>query len=588
MDLQSLMQEAGNHARNRRYPEAVACLEAATRLAPDFPPAWLSLGMMRTTVGDIDGSETALRRTLELDDENIDALLCLGVLLAGNQHTGEADQVFHRALELAPERVDISHAYSRVLSDTARTEEALAIIRAAQQHAPRDVSLQDKVCCLLNYLPDVPPKTVLEEHLAYGRLVGNPPPAHRISDRSPDRRLRVGYLSADLREHSVAYFLEPVLEHHDRTAFEVICLHIGAGDDKATPRLKGRVDHWRQLFPSTDDVLSRAIIDERIDILVELAGHAMGNRLPVVARHVAPVSVTYIGYPNTTGVPAIGYRLVDAHTDPARSDQWATEKLIRLDGCFLCYRPYEQSPDPAPRDSSSPITFGSFNNLAKLSNQTIDLYGRVLAAVPGSRLLLKGKGLGDTSVRSRVLSRLAAFNIAPERVGVLGHTKTTPEHLSLYHRMDIALDPFPYHGTTTTCEAMWMGVPVISLAGPAHASRVGISLMETVGLPEFIAQSPEDYVRTAAALASDATRLAKLRSGLRDQMKHSPLCDAPAYTRKLENAYREMWRSWCGPEVSKPGPHSPVAPSAHPSPAAPPATPPKAGFLGRIFGNRKP
>lgn len=533
------------HARAGRFPSAAACMELAAAGMPGNADAWVNLGMMRSTIGDITGAEEAFEHAVHVNPNHANGHLCLGILQANDQRTGTADEHFRKAQALAPTRVDIAHAYSRILADTLRTDEALAIIRAAQKHAPADISLQDKVCCLLNYTAGVSPQQIFDEHRKFGTMVGSPTAMHRVTDKSPTRKLRIAYLSGDLREHSVTYFLETLLEHHNRTAFEVWCYHVGAPHERTTPRLKAKTDQWRFLFPVTDDVLSRAIADDRVDILIELAGHAQGNRLTAVARNAAPVNVTYIGYPNTTGVPAIRYRIVDARTDPPGSERWATEKLLRLPECFLCYRPPESAPEVRPRVAGAPITFGSFNNLAKLTPRMLDLWGRLLTRVPGSRLIVKGKGLGDDSVRMRVLDRLGRAGIPAEAVELFGHIDTTAAHMALYERVDIALDPFPYSGTTTTCEALWMGVPVVTLAGQTHVSRVGLSLLETVERPDLVAHSEDQYLDIASGLAADPARLVRLRAGLREQVRGSALCDAAAHARRVEAAYREAWRDWC-------------------------------------------
>ncbi|MBX3377075.1 MAG: tetratricopeptide repeat protein [Phycisphaeraceae bacterium] len=540
-DLPSLLSTANTHARAGRFHEAAALMEDAARLAPADASIQLSLGMMRSTIGDFPAAEAALRRAAELAPRTPEPHLYLGIILANQQRIAEADAAYTAASRLAPGRPDIAHAWSRLLADTARADQAIAVIREALRAYPRDIALHDKLCGLLNYPADIPPAEVFAAHRAFGHLIGAPTPIHRISDFNPDRRLRLAYLSGDLREHSVSYFLEPLLEHHDRTRFEVFCYHVGAPDETTTPRLRSRVPHWRHLFPISDRDLASAIAADGIDILVELAGHAQGNRLAAVALGPAPILVSFIGYPNTTGVPAIRYRFVDAVTDPPDADALATETLIRLPGCFLCYRPYDDPPAVQPRDPGRPITFGSFNNLAKLSHAALDLWGRLLAGVPHARLLLKGRGLGDDSIRAHILSRLSAFGITPDRVELLPHTKTTREHLALYHHVDIALDPFPYHGTTTTCEALFMGVPVVTLAGHTHAMRVGASLLTAVNLAEFITTSDTAYIAAATALAASPARLADLRASLRSLLLRSPLCDGRAYAAKVETAYRSIW-----------------------------------------------
>lgn len=553
----------GVYAQVGKFDEAAACLEVAVRSAPGNAGLWLNLGMMRSTVGNLPGAEAALRKAIDLDGRLTDAHLCLGLLLANQQKTGEADGFFRRASELAPGRADLAHTYSRVLADSGRIDEALAIVRAAQAQSPRDPLLQDKVCCLLNYI-ETDGAAILREHQKYGELLGRPPAAHHITDKSPNRRLRVGFLSGDLREHSVSYFLESLLEHRDPASLEVVCYHVGPPDERTTPRLRSKSDLWRHLFPVADDALRNAIIADNVDVLIELAGHAQGNRLTSLAAAAAPVQMTYIGYPNTTGVPSIGYRIVDSRTDPPGSERFTTERLIRLDGCFLCYRPFDDAPDVELSPDARPVTFGSFNNLAKLSARTIDAWGKILAAVTGSQLLLKGKGLGDSFVSARLLSRLAASGVSADRVRVHGHTPTTREHLEAYSHVGVALDPFPYHGTTTTCEAMWMGVPVVTLAGELHAQRVGVSLLETVGTPELIANDEAAYIDIATRLASDRSRLSEYRATLRERMRSSRLCDGPAHARQFEAAIRSAWQEWCGPSSPAKG----------------------QGMFGKLFGKR--
>lgn len=530
-----------------RYIEAVEHLRVAAEARPNDPGLQANLGMMCSASGDLPGSESALRRAVAIKPDFADALACLGVLLSNQQRMTEAEPALRRAADLAPASATVVYPLVRLLAETGRADEAVAAIRRAQQHAPNDLLLQDKLCMLLNYLPGVDPVEHLREHQRYGQLA--PRPAFRFDDRNrdPNRRIRVGYLSADLREHSVAYYLEPLLARHDRAAVEVYCYHVGVADQTGTPRLAALADHFRQLFPATDGQVIDAIRADAIDILVELGGHTSSSRLAIAAAGPAPIGVSYIGYPNTTGVPAIQYRLVDALTDPPGAERLATEHLVRLPGCFLCYRPPPTAPDPAvpPADSAGVVTFASFNNLAKLSGVTIDLWARVLAAVPGSRLMLKGKGLADSLVSGRILARLASGGISADRVQLAGHTQSTRDHLLAYSQADIALDPFPYHGTTTTCEALWMGLPVVSLVGTIHASRVGLSLLSTIGLGHLAVATADDYVRVAASLAEDAALRRLLRSTLRATVVSSRLCNGPAHARAVDVAYREMWAAWC-------------------------------------------
>jgi predicted O-linked N-acetylglucosamine transferase (SPINDLY family) len=364
----------------------------------------------------------------------------------------------------------------------------------------------------------------------------------------PDRVLRVGYLSPDFKRHSVSYFFEPILRHHDLGRYQTFCYNTGQGEDEVTRRLRAAAATWRDCRAADDAQLLQMIRTDRIDILVELSGHTTGNRLAALAHRAAPIQMTYIGCPSSTGVPAIDYRIVDAITDPPGAEVHASETLLRLPGCFLCYRPPEEAPETSPPPCTlapdATITFGSFNNLAKVSPETARLWADVLRAVPGSMLLLKGKALGDPAARAAVENVLTAHGCSADRLYLLGDIPDLRGHLAAYASVDIALDPIPYTGTTTTCEALWMGVPAVTLRGNLHAGRVGASLLTAAGVSEWIAETPEQYILKAADLAGDRDRLRVMRSTQRQRMSESRLCDAPAHTRALESAYRECWRKW--------------------------------------------
>ena len=354
--------------------------------------------------------------------------------------------------------------------------------------------------------------------------------------------MRIGYVSGDFKRHSVANFLLPVFTHHDRRVFEIHCYSNNVSDDDVTGRLMGAVDHWRRISGLDDEVAAKMIAEDGIDILVDLSGHTAHNRLSLFARQPAPVQVTWLGYPGTTGVAAIGYRLVDSITDPpGDSDSYYCEKLIRLDPGFLSYAPLDPAPEPVLRpNGNGRIRFGSFNNPAKLSPATLDLWGRLMNEVEGSVLVLKGRPFADPQVRRMLLKRFLERGIPEERIVLLEHIAAPDQHMGAYGEIDIALDPFPYNGTTTTCEAMWMGVPVVTLLGNRHSSRVGASLLTQVELTDLIAADEAEFIRIAADLAADAERRAILRQTLRGRMKASPLCDGPGLTRRLEESFRRI------------------------------------------------
>ena len=312
-----------------------------------------------------------------------------------------------------------------------------------------------------------------------------------------------------------------------------------------TGRLRGLSDQWRDIAGKTDDRVAALIREDRIDILVDLAGHTAGNRLLVFARKPAPVQVTWLGYPNTTGLEAMDYRLTEAVSDPpGQTERWHSEELIRLPGTFSCYGPPAESPPvgPLPALEAGHVTFGCFNNLAKLTPPAIELWSQILREVPGARLLLKSRGLADLETAAGVREEFGRRGIEPARLEFNGQELSVTNHLALYNRVDLALDTFPYNGTTTTCEALWMGVPVVTLAGATHVARVGASLLTHLSVEELIADSPVGYVARCVDLAGDLPRLAEIRAGLRERMRASPLCDAPGFTRGFEDALRGMWR----------------------------------------------
>ena len=371
---------------------------------------------------------------------------------------------------------------------------------------------------------------------------------HSRHDRDPERRLRIGYVSPDFRSHSVSHFLGPLLAGHDRRQFEIFGYAQVAHPDIETRRLRGLADAWRSTVGMTTQAVAARIRDDKIDILVDLAGHTANSRLLVFGERPAPVQAAWLGYPNTTGSAAMDYRLTDDIADPqGPGDALHSEELARLPNGFLCFAPAAEAPavaDP-PLLANGQVTFGSFNNLSKVGAATVAAWAPILARVPGSRLLLKGRALANEQARLRLESLFAASNIDAARLEFHAWIDSRSGHLGAYDRIDIGLDPFPYNGTTTTCETLWMGVPVIALCGDRHAGQVGASILARVGLAALSADTVDDYVAAAVSLAGDAARLVELRRVLRATMAASPLCDAASFTRDIEAAYRQMWRHWC-------------------------------------------
>jgi predicted O-linked N-acetylglucosamine transferase (SPINDLY family) len=344
------------------------------------------------------------------------------------------------------------------------------------------------------------------------------------------------------------FFIEPVIRAHDRNRVEVFCYSNVKEPDEATELLQSLADHWYSVAGKSDEEIVQKIKSDKIDILVDLAGHTSDNNLAVFARKPAPVQVTWLGYPNTTGLQAMDYRLTDETADPSDGrERYYSEKLIRLGKGFLCYHPVQAVLDVSslPYKDNGYITFGSFNNLSKVRPEVIKVWAAILHAVPESQLLLKAKQFKDEQVMNNFRERFAEENITSDRLKMYDKIPSNKEHLSMYNKVDIGLDTFPYNGTTTTCEALWMGVPVITLLGESHAGRVGASLLHRVGMPEFVASSVDEYVELTKSLASDRDRLQDIRANLRSRMQNSELMNSRLFTKNLEDAYTQMWRKYC-------------------------------------------
>ena len=527
-----------------RHAEAVAACREVLATAPHHPGAAMALGDACRALGETAAAADAYRAALAVEPANPIALNNLGNALRELCEGEAAAACFHRAIALAPALAPAHANLGSVLTEQGRVAEACAAFRRALELDPGLAGVRSNLLLVLQYTEAG--DAIAAEARAWNRHHGVEAPAVvPVRHRDPERRLRIGYVSPDLRRHSVVYFFEPLLAAHDRERFEVVCYADVRRADAVTERLRGLSERWVASRHLDTEAFAARVQADGIDILVDLAGHTAGNRLAAFARRLAPLQVSYLGYPDTTGLTAMDYRLTDAVADPpGEADRRHVETLVRLPGGFLCYRPPPVAP-PAPR-AGGPLTFGSFNHLPKVTPAVIAAWSRILDAVPGSRLLLKAKALAGASVRQRLAADFAAHGIAPERIETVGWIPDTTGHLALYGRVDIALDTFPYNGTTTTCEALWMGVPVVTLAGDRHAGRVGASLLHRLGLDALVAEDVDGYVARALALAADGGRRAALRGSLRDRFAASPLADAGRLAGAVEATYRAIWRRHIG------------------------------------------
>jgi len=538
--------QIGNIAKSQgRISDALTALRTATRLAPERPPIWLNLGVAALEADARTEALAAFQRAVTLEPTRPETHNILGHTLAALGRTTEARAAFAEALRLRPNYAAAHDNLGRLAKSEGLLSEAISQFRAALTTQPAP-GTHSNLLLALNFLPGLSPVDQLAEHrrwhslyaVSLAPLAPSPAPAS-----AADRRLRIGYLSPDFTHHAVAYFIEPVLAAHDRTRFEVFCYANVRVPDHVTARLRRQVEHWRDIAFLEDHAAAELIRDDSLDLLIDLAGHTAHHRLLVFARRPARVQATWIGYPNTTGLAAIDYRITDRVSDPVGlTEAFHSEKLVRLPTTFSCYRPDDDSPpvNALPAIEPGEITFGCFNSFAKLTPEVFSLWAQILTALPKARLLLKSRGLSDSTVAFRLHAVFSAAGITPDRITLNGEELSVSDHLALYHGVDVALDPFPYNGTTTTCEALWMGVPVITLAGCTHVARVGASLLTHTDLSDWIATTPDAYVQLAVATAHDLPRLRSLRSGLREQLRASPLCDAGKFTRGLEEAFASM------------------------------------------------
>ena len=532
-----------------RSDQAVDCYRRAVDLRPDYIEAWNKLGVALTALGHPAEAADALCRAIALNGHYAPAYANLAVALRDLGQIDAAIAACRRGIELQADQPEPHHNLGRLLAEIGHVDEAIECYQAAIARGDaRGVSGSSLLLALHNR-PDADPRAIFEQHLRWSALHAEPLARHvrpHANDRDPDRPLRIGYVSPNFLRHSVAYFIEAALAHHDRGAFEVTAYADVPHGDDVTARLKTRVDRWVDVVGLTDEQAAARIRDDGIDVLIDLAGHTSGNRLLTFAVQPAPVQVTYLGYPDTSGLKTMQWRLTDERADPAgASDAFYTERLWRLRDTFLCYTPPPEAPAVAEPDRRRPITFACFNTFRKINRTTMQWWAKILHGAAGSRLVLKAHALTSEHARRETHETFARLGIGADRIELLEPASSTAEHLACYHATDIALDTFPYNGATTTCEALWMGVPLVSVRGRTHASRVGTSLLSAVGLSDLAVGDGDYYVGVAIKLAADRVRLAELRHHMRERMRRSPLLDGPAFTRELEQAYRSMWREWC-------------------------------------------
>jgi protein O-GlcNAc transferase len=529
------------------FTEAAESYRRAIKARPDDAGAYYNLAIIHKQLGQTELAATNYRRVVEIKPDFAEAHNNLGNILRDLGQFDEAEASYRRALQIKPQYAEAYYNLGKVLRDLGRLDESVASFRRTLELRPDFADAQSALLFTLNYTAQ-PPAYCLEEARNYGRMV-----SLKVTERyaswqcpEPPQRLRVGIVTGDLFSHPVAYFLEGLLAHIDPTRIELIAYPTQHKEDELTARIRPHFSAWKPLFDLDDEAAARLIHADGVHVLIDLAGHTGHNRLPVFAWKPAPVQVTWLGLPATTGVAEMDYVLGDPYAIPAGFENHFSETVWRMPESYLCLTvpasPVKVGPPPAL--SAGYVTFGSFNNLTKMTDAVVAVWARILLSVPNSRLLLKTKQLSEPAVCEKTRQRFAAHGISPERLLLSRNTISRDDHLATYNQVDIALDTFPYPGVTTSAEALWMGAPVLSLRGDRFMSCTAGSIAHNAGLPGWIAADEDDYVAKAVAFASDLGYLADLRAKLRQQVLSSPLFDATHFAHNFENALWGMWQSF--------------------------------------------
>jgi len=527
--------------------EALNSLKKFVELEPISAIAQESLGEYTALVKSFTAAEPHFRKAIELDPNLAIAWSNLGLsLLEQAGKISEGMDCFDKALQIDPFLVEASSARALGLQRLYKAEESLDLYTSILWMEPQNTKILSSRNMLLNYLHGQTRESIFDSHKEMAQVCPKDEFQVFFNPKDPDKKLRVGFISPDFRHHPVAFFILPLLQHFNKSRIQSILYHSHHREDSISQLLQEHADKWINLNGIEDEAAATLIQRDSPDILIDLAGHSSMNRLPLLARGLAPVQVSYLGYPNTTGVPAISYRLVDETTDPlGEADALATEKLIRFSPCAWAYSPIDNAPTPRMTEEGATITFGSFNNFLKVTDDTLRVWSKILNRIPNSRLLIKSLFLDDPEVLKNVRARLESANLPADRVEIMAFMKSAENHLLTYTQVDVALDTFPYNGTTTTCEALWMGVPVVAMVGDRHAARVGLSLLTAVGHPEWAIETEEGYIEKAVSLAQDRELRTRLRESLRSEMANSILCDHARQAARFETALREAWNDWC-------------------------------------------
>ena len=530
---------------------AISLAETYLEYHEDDAAIYFLLGNAALKLGDVDKAMDALHQSNEIKPNNVVTLANLSVGYNAVDQHGEAVGVLEKALRLNPQYAFAHQKLGSILCKAGQVKEGVRSFQRAMMLTPKPHYMFARLLYWRNYLADQDPKMVYADAKVWGQRF-----THSfekgvgvyLNELGENKRLKVGFVSPDYCAHPVSFFVEPLFSHLDRDQFSVYAYSDVAKPDAITKSIEGQVDVFRKIAGLNAQTVAKQILDDQIDILFDLAGHTGSGRLDVFHMRPAPVQISWLGYPATTGSAGIDFRLTDRYADPAsKSDPYHTEKLLRVDGGFLCYAPSPRTPEAStesPVKENGYITFGSFNNLAKISEECIEMWCEILHQIPDAKLLIKRRELKDPWVKNYFVSQFERHGISKDRLDFKTSQTKLEGHLRQYANVDIALDSFPYNGTTTTFEALWMNTPVISLAGDAHASRVGQSILKYAGLGELAASSRKKYIDKAVALAQDKKQLGAYRKTLRALLADSSLTNQQRFARSVARILRQQWVDW--------------------------------------------
>jgi predicted O-linked N-acetylglucosamine transferase (SPINDLY family) len=532
-----------------RYQEAIQFLNKAISVKPKFFQNHFILGGVHKKLFEMDKAIACYKKCIALKPDFIEAYNNLGLIYKSKKMFSDAIICYQNALKYQPDSSFTWSNLGNALKETGRMAEALQALEKSLSIDPKFSAAYSNYLMALNYGANNDLEFIYQQHTKWKNYCPSSLSAKRFEfkQRGAKSKLKIAYISPDFHTHSVAYFIEPLLKAHNKESVELFGYYNNSVFDQTNERIQSYFDHWRNISEMSVVAVADKIFEDEIDILVDLAGHSANNSLTVLYQKPAPIQVTWLGYPNTTGLNEIDYRITDSLADPeGKADALHSENLFRLEKGFLCYQGDNEVPvqQDIPYDRNGYFTFGSFNNYVKVTPEVISVWAQILNEVPKSKLILKSSQFADKDTKGRCIKLFKKQGIAKERLNLVAMLPKSNDHMSFYGELDLALDPFPYNGTTTTFEALWMGVPTLTLSGNRHASRVGESILSRVGLESYVSHNEKDYINLARLKSESLDELRELRTSLRENMICSPLCDQKSFAQQMESAYQYMWEKY--------------------------------------------